>query len=185
MGYLLNNCMMLALHTIMLFAAVVAFNQLRKLDINEHPISLLDDVLLFICLPAFFMETVFSMVATISILNIVKTVDFVVMMIQVLIQTPLIMDGLRRCSNRKKLRRTKPGRELLMFLLIANVAMWLFYTFSYKSPESLDERYAFYGKVMWSILGHVSLPLIMFYRFHSSVCFADIWDSAYKPGSEH
>lgn len=104
---------------------------------------------------------------------------------QVLIQTPLIMDGLRRCSNTKKLRRSKPGREVLMFLIIANVGMWFFYTFSYKSPESLDERYAFYGKILWSILGHVSLPLMMFYRFHSSVCFADIWNSAYKPGSEH
>lgn len=185
LGYLLNNCTKLTLHTLMLIASLVTLNQLRKLDINEHPISLLDDVLLFICLPAFFMETFFSLIATISILNIVKTIDFIVMFIQVTIQTPLIMDGLRRCSNTKKLRRSKPGRELLMFLLIANVGMWLLYTFSYKSPESLDERYAFYGKVLWSILGHVSLPLIMFYRFHSSVCFADIWDSAYKPGSEH
>lgn len=110
---------------------------------------------------------------------------FILQVVQVVIQTPLIMDGLRRCSNTKKLRRKKPGREILMFLLIANVAMWIFNTFSYKSPDSLDERYEFYGKVIWTILGHISLPLIMFYRFHSSVCFADIWDSAYKPGSEH
>ncbi|XP_059060162.1 proton channel OtopLc-like [Achroia grisella] len=184
-GYLLNDCTKLGLHSIMLITVIFAYNQLRKLDINEHPISLLDDVLLFICLPAFILEAVLSMIATINILNIVKTVDFVVMIIQVFIQTPLIMDGLRRCSNSKKLRRRKPGRELLMFLLIINVGMWLFNTFSYKSPDSLDERYTFYGKVLWSILGHISLPLIMFYRFHSSVCFADIWNSAYKPGSDH
>ncbi|XP_068627846.1 proton channel OtopLc-like [Battus philenor] len=184
-GYLLNDCTKLGLHVIMLFAALIAYNQTIKLDINEHPISLLDDVLLFICLPAFFIETVLSMTATISILNIIKTIDFAVMVVQVIIQTFLLVDGLRRCSNSRKLRRTKPGRELLMFLIIANVGMWLHYTFSYKSPESLDERYEFYGKVLWSILGHISLPLIMFYRFHSSVCFADIWNSAYKPGSEH
>ena len=112
-----------------------------------------------------------------------KNVNFQV--IQVILQTALLVDGLRRCSNSRKLRRTKPGREVLMFLIITNVAMWLFNTFSYKSPESLDERYEFYGKVLWSILGHISLPLIMFYRFHSSVCFADIWDAAYKPGSDH
>ncbi|XP_026747058.1 proton channel OtopLc-like [Trichoplusia ni] len=184
-GYLLNSVTRLGLHTLLLLAALIAWNQMRQLDINEHPISLLDDVLLFICLPAFFMETAFSLVATITFENIVKSIDFVVMVIQVLIQTPLIMDGLRRCSNSKKLRRKKPGREVLMFLLTANVAMWIFNTFSYKSPDSLDERYEYYGKVIWSILGHISLPLIMFYRFHSSVCFADIWDSAYKPGSEH
>ncbi|KOB73276.1 putative otopetrin [Operophtera brumata] len=175
---MLNDSLKLGLHSVMLLAAVFTFNQLRKLDINEHAISLLDDVLLFICLPAFFLETVLSMIATVNILNIIKSIDVIVM-------TPLIMDGLRRCSNSKKLRRSKPGRELLMFLLIANVSMWLFNTFSYKSPESLDERYEFYGKVLWTVLGHISLPLIMFYRFHSSVCFADIWDSAYKPGAEH
>ncbi|KAJ0179283.1 hypothetical protein K1T71_004995 [Dendrolimus kikuchii] len=185
LGSLLNECTKLALHCLLLIAAIFAFNQTRKLDINEHPISLLDDVLLFICLPAFFLETILSTVATINILNVVRTIDFLIMMIQVLIQTPLIMDGLRRCSNAKKLRRQKPGRELLMLLLIANVAMWLFNTFSYKASDSLDERYAYYGKVLWTILGHISLPLIMFYRFHSSVCFADIWDSAYKPGSDH
>ncbi|KAJ8726943.1 hypothetical protein PYW08_015340 [Mythimna loreyi] len=185
LGYLLNSCTSLGLHSLLLFSVVIAFNQLRRLDINEHPISLLDDVLLFICLPAFFMETALSLIATISFANIVKSIDFCIMVIQVLIQTPLIMDGLRRCSNSKKLRRKKPGREVLMFLLIGNVAMWIFNTFSYKSPDSLDERYEFYGKVIWTILGHISLPLIMFYRFHSSVCFADIWDSAYKPGSEH
>ncbi|CAG4964868.1 unnamed protein product [Parnassius apollo] len=199
MGYLLNNCTKLFMHTVMLIAAVIAYNQTIKLDINEHPMSLLDDVLLFICLPAFVMETVLSMVATISLQNIVKTVDFAVMLVctnasyildlvrfvQVIIQTTLLVDGLRRCSNSRSLRRTKPGRELHMFLIIANVGMWLFNTFSYKSPDRLDARYEYYGKVLWSILGHISLPLIMFYRFHSSVCFADIWVTAYRPGSEH
>ncbi|XP_049865002.1 proton channel OtopLc-like [Pectinophora gossypiella] len=184
-GYIVNNATKLGLHGLMLFASILAFTQTTKLDINEHPISLLDDILLFICLPPFFMETVFSLIATLTILNITNTVDYTIMVIQVLVQTPLIIDALRRCSNSRKLRRQKPGRELIMFLLITNVAMWLLYTFSYKSPDSLDERYEFYGKVLWTILGHVSLPLIMFYRFHSSVCFADIWDSAYKPGSEH
>ncbi|XP_014356010.2 proton channel OtopLc [Papilio machaon] len=184
-GYLLNYCTKLGLHVIMLFAAVIAYNQTIKLDINEHPISLLDDVLLFICLPAFFLESVLSLAATVSVQNIIKSVDFVVMVVQVIIQTFLLVDGLRRCSNSRKLRRTKPGRELMMFMIIANVAMWLHYSFSYKSPDSLDERYEFYGKILWSILGHISLPLIMFYRFHSSVCFADIWNSAYKPGSDH
>ncbi|CAB3256575.1 unnamed protein product [Arctia plantaginis] len=184
-GHVMNEVTELCLHVVLLFSAVVAFNQMRHLDINEHPISLLDDVLLFICLPAFFIEAALSLYATTSLVNIVRSINFCLMVIQVVIQVPLIMDGLRRCSNTKKLRRKKPGREILMFLLITNVAMWIFYTFSYKSPDSLDDRYTFYGKVTWTILGHISLPLIMFFRFHSSVCFADIWNSAYQPGSEH
>ena len=79
LGYLLNSCTRLGLHTLLLFAVVIAFNQMRQLDINEHPISLLDDVLLFICLPAFFMETVLSLVATITFSNIIKSIDFIIM----------------------------------------------------------------------------------------------------------
>lgn len=78
-GYLLNDATKLGLHALMLFAALFAYNQTMKLDINEHPISLLDDILLFICIPAFLLETVLSLVATINILNVVKTVDLILM----------------------------------------------------------------------------------------------------------
>lgn len=46
-------------------------------------------------------------------------------------------------------------------------------------------RYEFYGYLVWNILNHMSLPLIMFYRFHASVCLVDIWKHAYEPGGGH
>lgn len=98
------------------------------------------------------------------------------------IQTAFIIDGLRRCSNSRKLQRTKPGRELVLFLLMMNVAMWVLFTFSYKSPQSKDERYQYFGKEFWTKAGHLTAPLIMFYRFHSSACIAEMWTYAYKPG---
>lgn len=101
---------------------------------------------------------------------------------QVLIQTPWICDALRRCSNSDELRKKKPGRELVTFLTIANVSLWIFYTFSVKNANTQDERYYYYGDVLWSILNHLSLPLIMFYRFHASVCLVDIWRHSYEPG---
>lgn len=42
-------------------------------------------------------------------------------------------------------------------------------------------RYEFYGFTLWKILNHISMPLIMFYRFHSSVCLVDIWRHSYEP----
>lgn len=78
-GYLLNNATKLSLHTVMLFAVILAFTQTIKLDINEHSMSILDDVLLFVCVPAFVMETVFSLIATLTIINVVKSIDFCVM----------------------------------------------------------------------------------------------------------
>ena len=66
-------------------------------------------------------------------------------------------------------------------MIIANVALWVYYTFSVKTADIDDERYEFYGYVLWSILNHISLPLIMFYRFHASVCLVDIWRHSYEP----
>lgn len=78
-GHVMNEITELCLHAVLLFSAVFAFNQMRHLDINEHPISLLDDVLLFICLPAFFIETALSLYATISLVNIVRSINFCLM----------------------------------------------------------------------------------------------------------
>lgn len=68
-----NRSFELAVLAIMLVAVVVAYYLTSQLDINPHPMSMLDDVLLFIAIPAFFLETTFSMVPAIyngSILNI-------------------------------------------------------------------------------------------------------------------
>lgn len=45
-------------------------------------------------------------------------------------------------------------------------------------------RYEFYGFTVWNILNHISIPLTMFYRFHSSVCFVDIWKHSYEAAAE-
>ena len=32
----------------------------------------------------------------------------------------------------------------------------------------------------WTLIVHATVPLTIFYRFHSSVCLAEIWKNAYK-----
>ena len=39
----------------------------------------------------------------------------------------------------------------------------------------------FYGTLAWLFILNINLPLQLFFFFHSSVCFADIWSMAYKP----
>lgn len=43
-------------------ATVLAYRQLGQLDINPDPVSQLDDLLLFACLPSFFLYGVFGVV---------------------------------------------------------------------------------------------------------------------------
>lgn len=124
----------------MILAVLCAYYQTSKLDINTHPISKLDDVLLFIAIPAFFMDTVLSMAPAIYYGSGLHISTSATQIIQVLLQTPFIIDGLRRCANARSLRKTKPGRELVMFLTIANVSLWIFYTFSVKGKYTGDFR---------------------------------------------
>lgn len=139
-GVLVNSIFYCVLLGIMIIATVLAYFQTSKLDVNHHPMSMLDDVLLFIAIPAFFLETIFSMVPAIDNGSTLNIFIIFFQLIQVIIQTPFIIDGLRRCTNDPHLRRTKPGRELVTFLIITNVALWAFYTFSVKTEYIADER---------------------------------------------
>lgn len=38
----------------------------------------------------------------------------------------------------------------------------------------------FYGVLAWNIITHVSMPLVVSYRFQSTVCFYEIWKHVYK-----
>ncbi|KAG5871737.1 hypothetical protein JTB14_017890 [Gonioctena quinquepunctata] len=170
----------LAILTIMIFACLFGYYQITRLDLNSAHHNLLDDVLLFICIPAFFLNGVFSIIPAIIYNNILAYITLIVEIIQVLMQTVFILDGVRRSSNTRKLRKWKPGRELVTFLVLSNIALWLMQTFDVKAPGVRDDRYEYYGKELWTIFGHLCLPLMMFYRFHSSVCFGDIWRYAYE-----
>jgi hypothetical protein len=44
---------------------------------------------------------------------------------------------------------------------------------------------AYYDAGTWAIIQAFTSPLSIFYRFHSSVCFADIWQEVYKDGSNN
>ncbi len=36
------------------------------------------------------------------------------------------------------------------------------------------------GQWVWPIITHVSMPLAIFYRFHSTVCLCEIWTKTFK-----
>ncbi|XP_049779687.1 proton channel OtopLc-like [Schistocerca cancellata] len=171
-----------AILILMTVTVLFAYWQIITLDVNEHPISLLDDMLLAVCLPAYFFYAILSLYPSVVYSEIVFSIIILLRVLQVLIQTPFIIDGLRRCSNTRSLRQKKPGREVVTLLIVCNIALWMMQTFEIKSSGTKDHRYDFYGKSAWTVIGHLPIPLMMFYRFHSSVCLVDIWKSAYEPG---
>lgn len=104
---------------------------------------------------------------------------------QVVLQTPMLVDGLRRCSDSQENQLKRPGRNLITFLLICNLTMYVWETMEIKNISYQGARKEFYGDIVWTFLSHITLPLCIFYRFHSAVALADIWSSAYKPGDHN
>lgn len=130
-----------------------------------------------------FIYCMFSIIGcyfTITTNSPVGLVADVFSLIQTCLQTMFVLDGWwRRCRNLEQTKR-KPGREIVTFLIITNMAMWIINVTEKNRAEFRPSHLAFYGDWAWTIITHISMPLAIFYRFHSTICLFEIWKSAYK-----
>ncbi|KAL1438172.1 hypothetical protein MTO96_048261 [Rhipicephalus appendiculatus] len=156
-------------------ACLLAYGRVATLDVNGHPITMLDDFLLCIPIPFYFAHATLVAIAELEVGG-----SYLRLTLQVVTQTPLIIDALRRCSNSPTLRYKKPGREIVSFLIVVNITMWIVYTFESKAVGKLFTGTRYFGLQSWVFVEHTTVPLMLFYRFHSSVCLADVWKSAYE-----
>lgn len=186
-GVFITHVVELLLLVVSSVACVLAFSRTLRLDISAEAQRerTLDDFLLFVALPCFFIVALFSIIAGIAALNWLSIVVNSVSLVQVVLQTTFVYDGLRRCARSPHLQAAKPGRNLITFLVVCNIAMWMFATFKIKRMEAAPSQMSFYGAFEWSLISHLSVPLTIFYRFHSSVCLVDIWRHAYQPVEVH
>ena len=97
----IGNSLQIAILSILLIATVYTYYVIIHFDINPHPISFLDDSLLFFCLPSFFLYGFICLGPSIAY-NFEAVFFFrnLLILIQVLIQTPMIVDGLRKSRRR-------------------------------------------------------------------------------------
>lgn len=106
-------------------------------------------------------------------------------LVQTSVQTLFILNACwRRCRGSEQ-HRTKPGREVVTFLLVANMSMWFINTLIKGRAGFRPTHLNLYGIWAWTVITHVSMPLAIFYRFHSTICLFEIWKSAYKVKNDH
>jgi len=79
----------------------------------------------------------------------------------------------------ESLRDEKPGRQVTAFLFLFNVSQWLVYTFEIQKVRASLVEAEFYGFMPWVIIRRVTLPLAVFFRFHSSVVSIELWKEVY------
>lgn len=177
----------IGMSAIMLLATLGVIYKMNPLAFVAKPTSV-DDVLLMVSLAGAVTFEVAIMTSTATYLvdvdqdylHILTFISALLSVVQIIIQVFAVMSGLRRYPANEEQAKAMPGRGLLSLMILANVSAWIFRTMETKKSDVYVAD-AFYGISAWLIISNISLPLLLFYRFHSAVCLADIWHQGYVP----
>ncbi|XP_046674205.1 proton channel OtopLc-like isoform X4 [Homalodisca vitripennis] len=178
-----SHCALMGLSII---AIIIGFIRVQGLKFQGEEQSDLNDILQRVSAFGLFVYAVFSVIAgaltaLTSEPNLLVMITGNLSVVQVVLQLLFIADIARRRVHLPEHDRSKPGRQIVTFLLICNVTMWIIYTFETQKVIANPVQLDFYGFLAWSMVQRVTLPLCIFYRFHSAVTLAEIWKTSYKP----
>ncbi|XP_022669549.1 otopetrin-2-like isoform X4 [Varroa jacobsoni] len=171
--------------TLTTLAILIGFIRVRHLrfhpDRNDHLRSILLSVSSF----GLYVYSVFGIVAGAllpkeHVPNSLLLLTSILTIVQITLQSLFIADVTCRSTYLPEHDRTKPGRQIVTFLLISNLTLWIIYTFEMQKVEASPVQLGFYGFFAWTFIIRSSLPLSIFYRFHSSVTFAEVWKNSYR-----
>ncbi|XP_050528514.1 proton channel OtopLc-like isoform X2 [Daktulosphaira vitifoliae] len=177
------NICELSLYGMTTLATMVGMIQVRQLKFDGLRNLELDNILLVGAQTGSFIYSTFTIISshfTKENNTNLALITASASLVQTFCQTVFILDASRRSCVTPHQIRKKPGREIVTFLLVSNLAMWAINTLEKSRADSHPIQLRFYGPWAWTIITHVSMPLAIFYRFHSTVCLCEIWKRAYK-----
>ncbi|KAK2720530.1 hypothetical protein QYM36_004416 [Artemia franciscana] len=183
MAVLEINIAELSLYILMFFATILGIFQVRKLKFHATRKLGLDKTLLAIALTGVMIYNSFTVIGSYFDWDAYSTIVLVTAlmdMIQSSAQTIFILDASNRSTYTQEQQVRKPGREITTFLLVSNVAMWVVKTLEKSRSDAHPIQYHFFGLWPWTIITNVFMPLAIFFRYHSTVCFFEIWKRCYK-----
>ncbi|RZC34629.1 uncharacterized protein BDFB_008366, partial [Asbolus verrucosus] len=177
-----SHCVLMVLSII---AIIIGFIRVQSLKFKTEEQSDLNDILLRVSAFGLFIYAVFSVIAGhlnafTNESNLLVMITGILSVLQVILQLLFIADVSRRRVHLPEHDRSKPGRQVVTFLLICNVTMWIIYTFEMQKVKANPVQLKFYGFLAWAIVQRFTLPLCIFHRFHSAVTLAEIWKTSYK-----
>ncbi|GMT05355.1 hypothetical protein PENTCL1PPCAC_27529 [Pristionchus entomophagus] len=165
-----------------LLACLVGLWRMRLLSFAEHKSGeVLDEILLFIGLIGELLfccceiDVFITPRAGFKQMPVYVFIMYIFRLIQVTVQTVFILMSFRLHGNPSS--RASPGKQFVTFLLVANVTLFVFHVY-----EGMKKGFGYemHGDSAYTIIIYAVTPLIVFYRFHSSVCLAEIWKHAYS-----
>ncbi|ULT82941.1 hypothetical protein L5515_018145 [Caenorhabditis briggsae] len=188
------SCTNMIFFLISTFLVLFAFWRMKYLkflmeddDAEDDNAELLDRILLVVGLMGeltFSIGGILSFVNNISVgLPLIIFITNVLRLIQVTFQSGLLMvaSRLRLEEGDQHMLRYKPGKQVITMLLMMNCAQFLMNVFEAQKAGINDEMISMYGSYYWAIIVRGCSPLTIFYRFHSSACFAEVWKKTFRP----
>jgi len=168
-----------------LLAILLGFCRIKQIKFHGEDDNLLTTGLLKVAALGVFGYATFSIIAGClgdyrKPPNLVVMVTGIISIVQVILQLLFIQDVARRRIASADQDRSKPGRQIVTFLLICNLSIWVIYTFEVQKVEESPVQIEFFGYQPWVIIQKLALPLCIFFRFHSTVALAEIWKNSYK-----
>ncbi|XP_043199848.1 proton channel OtopLc-like isoform X2 [Amphibalanus amphitrite] len=168
---------------------LVGFYQVPKLSVTHKKKPLhLDSMLSSVTIVGVYLLGIFGLIVGGIELNEPRHLVLFVLNVTLIVQTTcqgmLVSEASRRqCATRQQ-QMAKPGRQVITFLLFSNVTLWMMDTFMSHHWLSQEMQFNYYGFLAWGIISRISLPLMIFYRFHQSVILVEIWKNTYKTRSD-
>lgn len=191
----LDNTDLVATATLMLYtlegalcglavvALLVATILMSQMKCYPTKTLVLDELLLMLSVGGIYVYCGFSIVTGLyhvdSWPGLFLFLSCAIIVLQATFQTVFIRCSLHRSEGHRR-GSDKPGRECITFLIVINIALWGVTLFERLRTDVSPTAQNFYGALLWSVITHITAPLCLFYRFHSAVCLANIWSSAYK-----
>lgn len=171
------------LYTLTTLAVIIGMIQIRSLWYDSSKKIELDNFLLVVAQTGVLIYSSFSIIGAFFQWqeHLMAFIASLVTLIQTMLQTVFILDASNRFAYCAEQVKHKPGREVVTFLLVCNLAMWAINTLETNRADSHPIQVKFYGgEWVWPIITHFSMPLAIFYRFHSTVCLCEIWTNSFK-----
>ncbi|XP_035213554.1 proton channel OtopLc-like isoform X4 [Stegodyphus dumicola] len=174
-----------AIMVMTIFTIIVGFFRIKQLKFQADRTDHLRDILLTVAAYGLYVYAMFGIIAgTLSpkdyVPNLLVMVTSCLTIVQVTLQSLFVAEITCRTTYLPEHDQTKPGRQVVAFLMMGNLTLWIIYTFEMQKAEASPVQLGFYGFMAWTVIIRATLPLSIFYRFHSSITFAEVWKNSYK-----
>ncbi|GBN35499.1 hypothetical protein AVEN_240769-1 [Araneus ventricosus] len=93
--------------------------------------------------------------------------------------------GQKRCSSGCPHETSRPGRQVVTFLAFCNLVLWVTDTFAGGRDQAISQlQLQLFGVLPWKLITQVTMPLVMLYRFQSTVYLFEAWHFGYGGDSK-